>query len=114
VITGIGRAAYAADPAGAAERIRLGLATLAAWAERQGRPAVGEIRVDGRHGTTLTTHDAAIAIRLGEAEGDRLAERLDTFDVAWASLTAEERRRARAIHLDHDTRPDHVTVAFTR
>ena len=114
VITGLGRAAYAADPAGAAERIRLGLATLAAWAEDTGRPAVGEVRVDGRHGTTLYTFGDAVAIRLGEASGDQLAGRLDTFDAAWAALSAEERQRARAIHLDHDTRPDHVTVAFTR
>jgi hypothetical protein len=114
VITGIGRDAYAADRAGAAARIRLGLATLAAWAEQEGRPSVGEIRVDGRHGTTLYTHGDAVAIRLGEADGEHLAGRLDTFDAAWAALTAEERQRARAIHLDHDTRPDHVTVAFTR
>lgn len=114
VITGIGRDAYAADSAGAAERIRLGLATLAAWVEDTGRPAVGEIRVDGRHGTTLYTYDDAVAIRLGEAGGDQLADRLGTFDAAWAALTAEERQRARSIHLDHDTRPDHVTVAFTR
>jgi len=114
VITGIGRDAYATDPDGAAERIRLGLETLAAWAESKGRPAVGEIRVDGRHGTTLYTFDDAVAIRLGEAAGERLLARLDTFDAAWAALSPQERQQARAIHLDHDTRPDHVTVAFTR
>ena len=113
VITGIGRDAYAADPAAAAARIRLGLATLAEWNDPE-RPAVGEIRVDVGHGTTLYTYEDAVAIRLGDAEGERLAGRLDTFDAAWAALSADERRRARAIHLDHDTRPDHVTVAFTR
>jgi cell division protein FtsQ len=127
VVTGIARADHAASPDAAAERIRLGLATLAAWngspappergaegAESKERPAVGEVRVDRRHGTTLYTFDDAVAIRLGEATGDALAGRLDTFDAAWAALSAEERQRARAIHLDHDTRPDHVTVAFTR
>lgn len=112
VVTGINRDDLARDPAGTAERIRRALATLAAWREDGGRPGVGEIRVDVRHGVTLYTFDDAVAVRLGEADGDLLTARLARFDAAWAALSPDERRRARAIHLDHDVRPDHVTVAL--
>ncbi len=114
VITGLARDDLSADPAGSAARIQRGLSTAAAWAEDARRPAVGEIRIDLRHGVTLYTYDGAVAIRLGDVEGDALTARLGRFDAAWAALTTDERRRARAIHLDHDTRPDHVTVSFTR
>jgi len=111
VITGITRDEIAADPAGAAERVRRGLEAIARWRAGE-RPAVGEIRVDSRHGVTLYTFDDAIAVRLGDAAGDELVRRLARFDAAWAALTPDERRRAHAIHLDLDARPDHVTVGF--
>jgi cell division protein FtsQ len=114
VITGLSRDAFAADATEAASSIRLALATLARWQESEARPAIGEVRVDVGHGVTLYTYDGGAAIRLGEAADDQLVARLDRFDAAWAALPDDERRRARSIHLDHDTRPDHVTVAFTR
>jgi cell division protein FtsQ len=113
VVTGLGRDEYRAVPDEGAARIRRALAALAVWSESSDRPAVGEVRVDGQ-GLTLYTYEDAVAIRLGGAEGDRLLARLDTFDAAWSALTPDERSRARAIHLDLDTRPDHVTVAFAR
>jgi cell division protein FtsQ len=112
VVTGITREEVAGDPAGAAERVRRALEALTRWKDGA-RPNVGEIRVDSRHGVTLYTFDDAIAIRLGDAAGDELARRLRRFDAAWASLSPEEKRRAHSIHLDQDTRPDHVTVGFT-
>ena len=119
VVTGIARDQLRDDPDAAAGRIRRALATLAAWtgadddasaaaaAAAPGRPAIGEIRVDDRLAVTLFTFDAAIAVRLGAADGEPLRARLGRFDAAWAALTPDERGRARAIHLDHDTRPDH-------
>jgi cell division septal protein FtsQ len=114
VITGVSREDYRDTPGDASARIAAALAALDAWrADPVDRPAIGEVRVDG-HGLTLFTYEDALAIRLGHADGDRLLARLDTFDAAWSALTPDERRRARAIHLDLDTRPDHVTVAFAR
>lgn len=113
IITGIARDQLRDDPAGAAGRIQHALTTLAAWTgDAAARPAIGEIRIDERRAVTLYTFEDAVAVRLGEADGEPLRARLSRFDAAWAALTPDERRRARAIHLDHDTRPDHVTVAF--
>lgn len=112
IVSGLDRDAYAAAPDEAAGQVRDALATLAGWSDAA-RPRIGEIRLDGAR-QTLFTYDDAIAIRLGAADGDRLIARLDTFDAAWSALTPEERARARAIHLDQATRPDHVTVAFAR
>ena len=111
VVTGLGRDAYAADPAAAAADIAHALAALDAWRAEAGRPAVAEVHVD-RRGLTLYTYDDAIAIRLGDADGDALAARMRTFDRAWAALRPDERARTRAIHVDDHVRPDHVTVAF--
>jgi cell division protein FtsQ len=121
IITGIGRASYAADPAAATATVRDALAAFAAW-RASDRPAVGEIHVDRHGAVTLHTYDQAIAIQLGalgavDAVGalaldSRLGARLHTFDAAWAGLSEAERARARAIHLD--ARPDHVTVAFAK
>jgi hypothetical protein len=112
IVSGLARDAYATDPADAAARVRDALATLARWQDA-GRPRIGELRLEGER-QTLFTYDDAIAIRLGATAGERLAARLATFDAAWAALTPDERDRARAIHLDQATRPDHVTVAFAR
>lgn len=111
VITGITRDDVRDQPDDAAARIRRALGAITAWRAAD-RPAIGEVRVDRRLGVTLFTYDEAVAVRLGEADGPVLAARLDRFDAAWAALSPDERRRARALHLDHDTRPDHVTVAF--
>ncbi len=110
IVSGLDREAYTTAPDEAAARVREALATLAGWGDRV---RIGEIRLEGDR-QTLFTYDAAIAIRLGTADGDRLIARLDTFDAAWAALSPDERTRARAIHLDQATRPDHVTVAFAR
>lgn len=112
VITGLTRDDVTADDAAAADRIRHGLAVLAAWGTA--RPAIGEIHVDPQGAVTLYSFDSAVAIRLGTADGTALAARLDTFDAAWASLSSDERSRARALQLDLDSRPDQVTVAFSR
>lgn len=109
VVTGLPRAAFAADPDGTARAIAGALATLATWRARGDRPAIGELHVDPRGELTLRTYDGGVAIQLG-APGDDLAARLDTFDAAWAELGDAERARARAVHVD--TQPDHVTIAF--
>jgi cell division protein FtsQ len=120
VVTGVGRDVYAADPDGTAALVADALGSAEAWrtaAIAPGaapRPAVGEIHLDSRRGLTLFTRDGAVAIRLGEVDRAQLEGRLHTFDAAWASLGADGQRRARAVHLDNRTRPDHVTVAFAR
>jgi cell division septal protein FtsQ len=115
LLTGIARDEVAGEPAAVAARIRHALAAVAAWRAAD-RPAVQAILVDVRHAVTLQVGEAGepIAVRLGTADGERLAARLARFDAAWAALPAAERERTRAIHLDHDTRPDHVTVALAR
>jgi cell division protein FtsQ len=115
VVTGIARDTLRDDPTAAADRVKRALGTLAAWtADGAARPTIGEVRVDERFAVTLFTYDDAIAVRLGEADGEPLRDRLGRFDAAWAALSPDERVRTRAIHLDHDTRPDHITVAFER
>ncbi|MBZ0238958.1 MAG: hypothetical protein K8M05_41995, partial [Deltaproteobacteria bacterium] len=75
------------------------------------RPAAGEVSVEAA-GTTVFTYDTAVAVRVGDAEGDALAARLARFDATWNALSPEERERARAIHVDNETRTDLVTVSF--
>lgn len=110
VITGLDRAAFTADPAGAAATIAGAIAALARWRSAD-RPAIGELHVDPHGAITLHTYDPAIAIQLG-ALGGEAEPRLHAFDAAWAALSDAERARTRAIHLD--ARPDHVTVAFAK
>lgn len=108
IITGLGRAAFAADPAAAEATLAAAIATVDRWRAAH-RPALGEVHLDPHGAATLHTYDPAIAIQLGplgEADGPRL----QAFDAAWAGLTDTERARTRAIHLG--ARPDHVTVAF--
>jgi cell division protein FtsQ len=120
VVTGVGRDVFAADPDGTAALVADALVSAEAWrtaALAPGaapRPAVGEIHLDSRRGLTLFTREGAVAIRLGEVDRAQLEDRLHTFDAAWASLGTDGQRRARAVHLDNRTRPDHVTVAFAR
>ncbi len=109
VITGLARAAYEKDPAGTAALVTGALATLAAWTHEPGRPAIGEVHIDPHSQVTLRTYDHATAIQLGPL-GAELTARMRTFDAAWAELTAAERTRATAIHLD--ARADQVTVAL--
>jgi cell division protein FtsQ len=109
IITGLDRAAYAADPDATATQIRTALATLASWRAGGDRPAIGEVHVDAHGALTLHTYDQATSIQLGTADA-AVASRMETFDAVWAQLTDTERARALAIHLD--SRPDHVTVAF--
>ena len=75
----------------------------------------GAVRFDRTRGHGLSPRilDGHITIS-ARADGDRLTAKLATFDAAWAALSPDERHQARAIHLDHDTRPDHVTVDFAR
>lgn len=113
VVSGVPRDLYKTSPDEAAARVRRGLEVLAAWtaAEPGERPAAGEVSVEGA-GATVFTYDTAVAVRLGAAEGDTLAARLARFDATWNALSADERERARAIHVDNDTRTDLVTVSF--
>lgn len=112
VVSGVPRELYGRAPDEAAARVRRGLDVLAAWSQAPGsRPAAGEVAVDGR-GATVFTYDDAVAVRLGAAEGDELHARLARFDAAWTALGPDERARARAIHVDNDTRTDLVTVSF--
>jgi cell division protein FtsQ len=110
IVTGIGRATYAANPEAAAVTVREAIAAWGSW-RAAARPAIGEVHVDPHGAITLHTYDQAIAIQLG-ALGAELGSRMHTFDTAWAGLSEAERARARAIHLD--ARPDHVTVAFAK
>jgi cell division protein FtsQ len=110
VITGIGRAAFATDPEAAVATVRDALAAADRWRATD-RPPIRELHVDPHGALTLHTHDPAIAIQLG-APGAGLADRLRTFDTAWAGLDDAERTRTRAIHLD--SRLDHATVAFAK
>jgi cell division protein FtsQ len=117
VVSGVPRGLYQTDPEEAAARVRRGLEVLAAWsapdagATASARPAAGEIAIEPS-GTTVFTYDTAVAVRLGAAEGETLGARLARFDATWSSLSPEERTRARAIHVDNDTRTDLVTVSF--
>jgi cell division protein FtsQ len=111
VVTGVPRPLFASAPDEAAARVQHALAVLAAWTTGGARPAVGEVRVD-QHGATLFTFDDAVAVRVGDADGAELATRLRRFDAAWAALSPDEQRRARAVHVDSDTRRDLVTVSF--
>jgi cell division protein FtsQ len=111
IVTGIDRAAYAADPAGTAALVTSALDALATWTKDASRPAIGEVHLDAHHALTLHTYDQATAIQLG-ALGPATPARMQTFDTAWGELSDAERTRARAIHLD--ARPDHVTVAFAK
>jgi cell division septal protein FtsQ len=108
IVTGLDRAAFAADPATALATLRAAIAMVDRW-RAASRPAIGEVHIDPHGAIALHTYDPAIAIQLG-ALGDDAGARLHAFDTAWAGLSAAERARARAIHLG--ARPDHVTVAF--
>jgi cell division protein FtsQ len=112
LVSGLDRAAYAADPTAGAAEIERALGAIAAWRAGTARPAVSEVHVDHRGALTFFTYDGAIAIAIGDVDGDALAARLRTFDRAWAALSPDERARTRAVHVDNLTRPDHVTVAF--
>lgn len=111
VLSGVPRPLFTTEPTEAAARVKRGLALLGAWAEGGARPAIGEVHVEAR-GATLYTFDDAVAVRVGDAAGPELTTRLRRFDAAWAALSPDERKRARAIHVDNDTRGDLVTVSF--
>lgn len=116
IITGIGRAGYAANPEAAAATVQGAIAAWSGW-QTEARPAIGEVHVDPHGAVTLHTYDQAIAIQLGTlgtpgAPDGGLGARMHTFDAAWAGLSDAARARARSIHLD--ARPDHVTVAFAK
>jgi cell division protein FtsQ len=121
IITGLSRAGFAADPAGAAASVRAALAAIERWRSAE-RPAIGEVHIDPHGAIALHTRDPEIAIELGAPGDDASATgaRIRAFDTAWAALSDAERARARAIHLDVSpgippgNRPDHVTVAFAK
>jgi cell division septal protein FtsQ len=110
VITGLDRDAFAAGVDTGAHAVRAALAAITQWRANPDRPPADEIHVDA-HGSLAVHTRAGLAIELGAAPDD-IASRLRRFDLAWSHLTADERSRARAIHVDHATRQDHVIVAF--
>jgi len=114
VVTGIERAAYTADVGRACTRIRTALDVHARYSAATARPPVGEINTSEHHGVTLYTRDGAIEIRLGKGTTSQLARRLTAFDAAWSALSAEERQTARVIHVNRDTTPQRVSVAFAQ
>jgi cell division septal protein FtsQ len=111
VVTGFSRADYARDATGTSHTIGEALAALAAWSADATRPAIGELRVDAHQGLTLVARDTGATISVGPLSAP-LADRLRTFDAAWAELSESERQHARAFHLT--SHPDHVTVAFAK
>jgi len=111
VVTGFSRADYARDAAVTSHTIGEALAALAAWSADATRPAIGELRVDAHQGLTLVARDTGATISVGALSAP-LADRLRTFDAAWAELSESERQHARAFHLT--SHPDHVTVAFAK
>ena len=106
-ITGLERQAFTADPEAARRAVRDAIEAHQRWAAAD-RPPIQAVALDPRGALTLRVAPQ-LAIQLG-TPGDGLAARIQTFDAAWASLSAAERARARAIHLD--ARADHVTVAL--
>lgn len=115
VITGVTRAAFATGSADAPgpTSVRAAIAAIGAWRAAADRPAADEIHVAER-GLTVRTR-SGLAIELGPPGDDAgCAARLRRFDLAWSHLSADERTRARAIHVDHQTRQDHVIVAFAK
>jgi len=112
VITGLARDEYLRDPDATSERIRDALAIAENYTTSAQRPALGEIHLDARRGTTLLTYENAIAIRVGHARERALSERLRVFDAAWASLSLDERDSARIVYVDNTTRPERVTVGY--
>jgi cell division septal protein FtsQ len=112
VITGLDRDAFAAAVTDGPDAVRAALAAIASWRADPERPAADEVHVDPHGGLVVRTR-AGLSIELGSGSDPAdLAARLDRFDLAWAHLTADERARARAVHVDHETRADHVIVAF--
>jgi cell division protein FtsQ len=112
LVTGLDRDAFAPGAAGPST-VRAALATLATWRAAPTRPAADEIHVDASGVLAVRTQDG-VTISLGRLGTDatRIAARLHRFDVAWDHLGEAERARTRTIHLDHETRQDHVIVAF--
>ena len=113
IVTGLLREDYVERPDEVQESIRDALSVFALFQSGENRPTLGEIHLHPRHGTTLLTHDDAVAVRLGRGDGQSLRRRLRTFDRVWQALTPAERRLARTIYADDSSSRSHrVTVAF--
>lgn len=110
LVTGLSREAFATGATTGPAAVTTAIATIAAWRAGAARPPADEIHLDGHGGLALRTHDG-VSIQLG-TDPDGIAGRLRRFDLAWGVLDAKQRARTRAIHLDHETRQDHVIVAF--
>lgn len=118
IITGVPRKAYLSHPEVAREAIRTCLEALRVY-RKDGhtdgtRPAVAEVHFDARRGISFHSYDGAMAIRVGDGDAEQIDRRLNTFDVAWAALSDEERQGARVVYVDNATQPDRVTVGFGR
>ncbi|HUH05611.1 MAG TPA: FtsQ-type POTRA domain-containing protein [Kofleriaceae bacterium] len=114
IITGVPRKAYLTHPEVAREAIRTCLEALRVYQRDRARPVVAEVHFDARRGITFHSYDGAMAIRVGDGDAEQIDRRLDTFDVAWAALSDDERQGARVVYVDNATQPDRVTVGFGR
>jgi cell division protein FtsQ len=113
VVTGIDRALFASRPEAAQALVKHALALHEAWRRVPGRPAIGEVHLDGR-GATLYTWHGGVGVRLGRSMGTELEARLSRFDEVWAALSVEERATCQTVFLDGTTRPDRVTIRRMR
>jgi cell division septal protein FtsQ len=86
--------------------MRGALQVLKTYAERPGRPAIGEVHLQDDGGVVLVTTERGVALRLGQGD---LPAKLQRFDVVWQALGARQ-QLARAVYLDNRTRPDRVTL----
>jgi cell division septal protein FtsQ len=114
VVTGIDRREFLNHSGDARERIERAVAAADLYRQNPDRPKLGEVHVDEWHGLSMYTYDRPIAIRVGRGDLSAVEKRLRLFDRGWASLSSQERRRARTIHLDRGSDPDRMTVAFAR
>ncbi len=112
IVTGLSREQHLADPKGSQEQLKTALGALTEFGKGEGRPRIGELHIDQRHGLSLITFDNAIAIHVGTPAMGEFAERYRAFDSAWQALDAEEHAAARSFRIADRTPSDRVTVAF--
>jgi cell division protein FtsQ len=109
VITGVTRTEYQANVGATQAKLREALAVIATWQANQSRPAAEAVSLTSNTVIMQTeVNGSPIEIHLGEP--DALAQRLATFDLAWAALADHEKARLRELRLDYKT--DHLTATF--
>lgn len=112
VITGITRERYTEHPEVARAAIVRALATRTAW-DGADRPRLGEIHVDPTRGLTLFTYDRALEIFVGNAAPTEMAGHIALYDRAWAALSSDEQRRAKAVRIAPTEGGGRVVLSFS-